>query len=134
MSMQKSRRILMASRATSASMEKKNIETPEETRTFDKGKMEVVKLATATIGRGTFEPGWKWSECVQPIAQTDSCQAEHTGYVLSGRMHVVMNDGAEMDIGPNDAVYIPPGYDAWIVGTEPSVALDFTGAAAYARK
>ena len=124
----------MASQAASGSMQKKNVSSPEETRPFDKGKMEVVKLPTATIGRGTFEPGWKWSECVKPIAQTDSCQAEHTGYCLSGRMHVVMTDGSEMDIGPNDAFYIPPGHDAWIVGNEACVALDFTGAAAYAKK
>lgn len=100
----------------------------------NKGKVEVVTLPTATIGRATFEPGWKWSECVKPIAQTESCQAEHTGYCLSGRMHVVMTDGSEMDIGPNDAFYIPPGHDAWIVGNEACVALDFTGAAAYAKK
>ena len=87
----------MASQAASGSMQKKNVSSPEETRPFDKGKMEVVKLPTATIGRGTFEPGWKWSECVKPIAQTESCQAEHTGYCLSGRMHVVMTDGSEMD-------------------------------------
>jgi uncharacterized cupin superfamily protein len=76
----------------------------------------------------------KWSGCIKPITQTDSCQAEHTGYCLSGRMHVVMTDGSEMDIGPNDAFYSPPGHDAWIVGNEACVALDFTGAAAYARK
>src|SRR2546422_2758779 len=108
------RRTLMASPTTSASMKKKNIGTPEETRPFDKGKMEVVKLPTATIGRATFEPGWKWSECIKPIAQTDSCQVEHTGYILSGRMHVVMNDGEEMEVDPHDAVHIPPGHDAWI--------------------
>ena len=123
----------MASQATSGSMQKNNVGTPEETRSFDRGKMEVVTLPTATIGRATFEPGWKWSECVKPIAQTESCQAEHTGYCLSGRMHVVMTDGSEMDIGPNDAFYIPPGHDAWIVGNEACVALDFTGAAAYAK-
>jgi mannose-6-phosphate isomerase-like protein (cupin superfamily) len=124
------RRTLMASQT----MGKRNIGTPEETRPFDRGKMEVVKLPTATIGRATFEPGWKWSECVKPIARTDSCQVEHTGYILSGRMHVVMNDGSEMEVGPNDAFYIPPGHDAWIVGNEACVALDFTGAAAYASK
>ena len=124
----------MASQATSGSMQKNNVGTPEETRSFDRGKMEVVTLPTATIGRATFEPGWKWSECVKPLAQTESCQAEHTGYCLSGRMHVVMTDGSEMDIGPNDAFYIPPGHDAWIVGNEACVALDFTGAAAYAKK
>src|SRR5918912_939085 len=102
------RRTLMASQATSGSMQKKNVGTPEETRPFDKGKIEVVKLPTATIGRGTFEPGWKWSECVKPIAQTESCQAEHTGYCLSGRMHVVMTDGSEMDIGQNDALHTQP--------------------------
>ena len=116
------------------SMEAKDLSSPDETRSFPKGKLEVVNFDGVTIGRGTFEPGWKWSECVKPIAGTDSCQAAHTGYVVSGRMHLVMDDGSETEVGPGSAIVIPPGHDAWIVGDEPCVFLDFTGAAQYAKQ
>src|SRR3954466_3470554 len=118
----------MASQATSGSMQKKNIGTPEETRPFDKGKMEVVKLPTASIGRGTFEPGWKWSECVKPIAGTDSCRVEHFGYVVSGRMAVQFDDGSRGEVGPGDCAHMPAGHDAWILGDEPCVFIDMMGA------
>ena len=76
---------------------------------------DVVNVGGMTIGRGTFEPGWKWSECVKPIAGTESCQAAHMGYMVAGRMKVVMDDGTETELGPGDAVAIPPGHDAWSV-------------------
>lgn len=117
-----------------ASMEKKSLDAPDETRPFAKGKMEVVNLSGATIGRAIFEPGWRWSECVKPIAGTDSCQAAHTGYVVSGRMRVRMDDGSEQEFGPHDALVIPPGHDAWTVGAEPAVVLDFSGAEQYATR
>jgi hypothetical protein len=120
--------------AKATAMEVKDLSSPDETRPFPKGKMEVVKLSGVTIGRGTFEPGWKWSECVKPIAGTDSCQVPHTGYMISGRMHVVMDDGSEEEFGPGSAVWIPPGHDAWIVGDEECVIVDFTGAAQYAKQ
>lgn len=116
------------------SMEGKDLNSPDETRPFPKGKMEVVKLGDVTIGRGTFEPGWKWSECVKPIAGTHSCQVAHTGYMISGRMHVVMDDGSEDEFGPGGAMVIPPGHDAWIVGDETCVLIDFTGATHYAKQ
>jgi ethanolamine utilization protein EutQ (cupin superfamily) len=115
-------------------MESQNFETPDETRTFDKGQLDVITLGTATVGRATFEPGWKWSECVKPIAGTDSCEAAHLGYVVSGRMHVVMDDGTSADAGPGDLVNIAPGHDAWILGEEPCVMLDFVGASNYAKR
>ncbi len=115
-------------------MENKDLNAPDETRLFPKGKIEVVNLGGVTVGRGTFEPGWKWSECVKPIAGTASCQAAHTGYVVSGRMKVVMDDGIEAEVGPGSAAVIPPGHDAWIVGDEPCVFIDFTGAAQYAKQ
>lgn len=115
-------------------MEGKNLNTPDETRPFPKGKLEVVHLNGTTIERGTFEPGWTWSECVKPIAGTPSCQSAHTGYVVSGRMKVVMDDGSEGEYGPGSAVVIPSGHDAWIVGDEVCVFIDFTGAAQYARQ
>ncbi len=117
-----------------AGMEAKDLSSPDETRPFPKGKLEVVNLGGVTIGRGTFEPGWKWSESVKPIAGTESCQAAHTGYVVSGRMKVVMDDGTEAECGPGTAVVIAPGHDAWIVGDEPCIFIDFTGAAQYAKQ
>jgi len=116
-----------------ATLEAKNLDTPDETRRFDKGKLDVVQLGSVSAGRAVFEPGWKWSECVKPIAKTESCQAPHTLYMIAGRMHVRMDDGTERELGPGDAAVVPPGHDAWIVGSEPCVAIDFTGVAEYAK-
>ena len=116
-----------------AKAEKKSLITPEETRTFPNGKLEVVNFEGWTIGKATFEPGWKWSTSVKPIAKTESCQAAHEIYVISGRMHVVMDDGTNIEVGPGDAVNIPPGHDAWTVGNEPCVSLDFSAARTYAK-
>ena len=110
-----------------AGFEVKNLSRPDETRPFAaKGRGEVVKVGGTTILRGTFEPGWKWSEHVKPIAKTDSCQTAHTGYVISGRMRIRMNDGSEGEVGPGDAVSIAPGHDAWTLGDAPCVMIDFT--------
>ena len=116
-----------------ADLEAKHVDTPDETRRFDKGKLEVVNVTDATIGRATLEPGWKWSESVKPIAGTESCQVLHTGYVVSGRLKVVMDDGTETEFGVGDAYRIAPGHDAWVVGHETYVGLDFTGSAEYAK-
>ena len=116
-----------------ARMQSKNLDSPDEVRSFEKGRMDVVTLGDVTVGRAVFEPGWKWSECVKPIAGTDSCQVAHVGYVVSGRMKVHMDDGAEREFGPGDAGTIPPGHDAWIEGDEPCVWLDFAGAEHYAK-
>jgi urease beta subunit len=117
-----------------ASLEIKKFDSPDETRPFvDKGKAEVVKLGGGTALRGTFEPGWRWSEHLKPIAGTDSCQSPHLLYVLSGRMKVAMNDGTEGDIGPGDAARIEPGHDAWVVGDEACVAVDFGPMESYAK-
>ncbi len=116
-------------------VEVKSFDSPDEVRPFEgKGQADVVNVAGRTVGRGTFEPGWKSSEWVQPIAGTASCQASHTGYMISGWMKVVMDDGAEAEFGPGSAVVIPPGHDAWIGGDEPAVFIDFTGAAQYAKQ
>jgi len=114
------------------SLESQSFDKPDETRTFDKGHMDLVTLGDVTIGRAVFEAGWKWSECVKPIAGTDSCEVAHTGYVLSGRLHVVMNDGTEGDAAPGDMFVIAPGHDAWTVGDEACVVLDIQGAPNYA--
>jgi quercetin dioxygenase-like cupin family protein len=108
-----------------AGLEARNLDSPDETRPFvAKGKMDVVKLGDVIVGRGVFEPGWRWSEHVKPIAKTDSCQGTHAGYVLSGRMKIVMDDGSEQEVGPGDGVFIAPGHDAWTVGDEPCVMVD----------
>ena len=114
-------------------IQKKSINSPDETRDFPKGKVKLVKLEGVTFGLATFEPGWKWSEHVKPIAKTESCQASHTAYQLSGKLHVKMDDGTELEFGPGDIGVIPPGHDAWVVGDEPVVALDITGMVNYAK-
>ncbi len=114
--------------------ESRSLSTPDETRTFDKGRLEVVEVNGQRVGRGTFEPGWKWSECVKPIAGTDSCQAEHFGYVVSGRMAVQFDDGSSVEVGPGDCAHLPAGHDAWILGDEPCVFIDMMGAANYAKR
>lgn len=115
-------------------VETKNIHKPDETRDFPHGKVELVKVAGFTFGLATFEPGWQWSKSIKPIAKTESCQASHTAYQISGRIHIRMDDGTEYDLGPGDVGIIPPGHDAWTVGNEPAVALDISGMADYAKK
>ncbi|MDQ2912800.1 MAG: cupin domain-containing protein [Chloroflexota bacterium] len=114
---------------------KKTLNKPDETRQFQgKGNMAVVTMGDATVGRGTFEPGWKWSTNVKPIAGTDSCQANHTAYVLSGRMIVKSDNGTQVEYGPGDVMIATAGHDGWAVGSEPSVLIDWTGVKAYAKK
>src|SRR4030095_8138772 len=115
-------------------LEVKNMGKPDEVRTLPKTRAEIVNVGEHTLGRGTFEPGWKWSDCVKPAVGTDSCQVHHVTYVISGRLHVKMNDGTEKELGPGDAGVIPPGHDAWVVGNEPCISLDFTGAKVYGLK
>jgi hypothetical protein len=118
-----------------AAAEVKNFDSPDETRPFEgKGKADVVELAGKTIGRAVFEPGWRWSENVKPIAGTDSCEVSHLGYCISGRMRVFMDDGSEGEVGPGDVFAIPPGHDAETVGDEPCVALDFGEFGDYAKR
>jgi hypothetical protein len=116
------------------SLRKKSLDSPDEVRSFDNGKVEIANLGEVVIGRATLEPGWSWEKCVKPIVKTDSCQAPHTQYVVSGRVKVVMDDGTEEEFGPGDAAVIPPGHNAWVVGNEPVIAVDFTGLKDYAKK
>lgn len=115
---------------------RKSLDSPEETRPFedDSGQLELVNTEEGVVGRATFRPGWKWSEHVKPIAGTDSCQAAHLGYFVSGRMRVVMDDGEEADYGPGDFASMAPGHDAWVVGDEPCVFIDWQGFADYAKR
>ncbi len=118
-----------------ANVELKSFDSPDEVRPFEgKGKADVVNVGGRTIGRGTFEPGWRWSENVKPIAGTDSCEVSHLGYCVSGRMVVHMNDGSEGEVGPGDAFAIPPGHDAEVVGDEPCILLDFGEFGDYAKR
>ncbi|MGI5131182.1 cupin domain-containing protein [Pseudonocardia sp. CA-107938] len=108
-----------------ASIETKSMDSPDETRTPDKTAVNVVHLGDASVARLTVQPGWRWSECIKPLVGTESCQATHLGYVVSGRMHIAAADGTEADLGPGDTYYIAPGHDAWVLGDEPAVALEF---------
>jgi hypothetical protein len=118
-----------------AQTEVKSFDSPDETRPFEgKGQAEVVEIGGRTVGRGTFEPGWRWSQNVKPIAQTDSCEVSHLGYVISGRMKVFMDDGSEGEVGPGDVFAIPPGHDAEVVGDEPCVMVDFGEFGDYAKR
>lgn len=112
---------------------KKNFDAPDETRPIAKGKVDIVNFDDLQPMRTTFEPGWRWSESIKPIAKTDSCQVLHLTYVVSGRMGVRMDDGSEVEFGPGDVGVIPPGHDAWVVGDEPVVGIDFRGGAIYAK-
>jgi hypothetical protein len=112
----------------------KSLNSPDEVRKFDKGKVELVNVAGVAVGRATFERGWKWSTCVKPIAKTKSCQAAHLGYQLSGTMTTRMDDGTERTSKAGDVLNIPPGHDAWVVGDEPVVVIDFQGMVDYAKQ
>lgn len=109
--------------------------SPDETRPFKngKGKLDVFILGDATVGRGQYEPGWRWSQHVKPNVGTPSCEATHTGYVLEGRMVVKMDNGSETEYGPGDFFCMPAGHDAWVVGDKRCVLLDFTGVARYVK-
>lgn len=106
---------------------------PDEVRTFEKGRMELVHTPAGDIGRMVLSPGWRWSEHVRPIAGTELCQAAHTGYQISGRIRIQLADGATFDAEPGQVVSVPPGHDAWVIGDEPAVMLDWAAATDYAR-
>jgi len=114
--------------------ETKRFEKPDEVRTFDKGKVELVNVGGLCIGKATFEPGWKWSTCVKPLVKTATCEAAHLGYILSGTLKTRMNDGTEILSRPGDVVNIPSGHDGWVEGDEKVVLLDFQGLKDYAKK
>ena len=103
----------------------KSFDEPDEVRTPAKTRVEVVRLGDTQAARFTMEPGWRWSECVKPVAGTDTCQARHVGVVVSGRMHVVQDDGSEAEAGPGGIYIIDPGHDAWVVGDETFTAYEF---------
>jgi mannose-6-phosphate isomerase-like protein (cupin superfamily) len=109
-----------------------NFDDPAEVRSFAKGKFELYRVGPTTLGRATYEPGWKWSEHVGPSTGETSCQVEHVGLVLSGRAVAKMDDGCEVVMRAGDFFYIPPGHDSWVVGEEPYVSLHILGSEQYA--
>lgn len=115
-----------------ATAEHKDLNAPDETRTFEKGKLDLLNIGGGQVGRLTLEPGWRWSQHVKPIAGTEWCEAPHFQYHLTGRLHVVMADGTELDANPGDVTALPSGHDAWVVGDEPVVVVDWCGASHYA--
>ena len=117
---------------TMTKAEAKTFDKPDTVRTFPKGRLELVTVGGATIGRAIFEPGWRWSTSVMPIAKTKSCEAPHFQYHVAGVLHVKMDDGSEFDLKPGDVSLLPSGHDAWTVGKEAAVVVDFQGMVDYA--
>ena len=99
-----------------ASIERKTVDRPDESRTPEKTRVDVVQLGDATVARMTLQPGWSWADCIKPVVGTESCQAAHLGFLVSGRIHIKADDGAEVDLGPVDAYRLEPGHHAWVVG------------------
>jgi len=111
----------------------KDFRKPDEVREFPKGRLELIKIGGATVGRAVFEPGWKWSTSVQPIVKSTSCEAPHFQYHVSGVLRIRMDDGSEFDCRPGDVSLLPSGHDAWVVGKEPAVVVDCQGMIDYAK-
>ncbi len=124
----------MTSGMSVSRFEAKSHDTPDEVRAPNKTRVEVVRLPGFTLGRFNLQPGWRWSECVKPVAGTDTCQLAHVGHVVSGRLKVRMNDGAEKTIAPGMSYTIPPGHDAWVEGGEPFVCIEVMSAEEYAKQ
>ena len=118
-----------------AGAESRSFDSPDEVRTPDKSKVESVSLDTGKVGRATFQPGWRWSECIKPVVGGDKCQVDHLGVMVSGQLRVAHDDGSEADLGPGSVYHIKPGHDAWVVGDEPAVMYEFNSqaAASYAK-
>ncbi len=115
------------------SMQKKSLKRPDEVRTLPKTRIEVVQFGELSLMKVTFEPGWRWSECVKPMVGTESCEVPHFNYCISGRMIVRADDGTEQEVGPEDVQLLRPGHDAWVIGNEPYIGLDFQGGHLYGK-
>jgi hypothetical protein len=113
--------------------QQKTFAAADEVRKFERGQLELLKIGESEIGRLTLQPGWRWSEHVKPIAGTDLCEAPHFQYHVQGTLHIVMGDGTEFEAGPGDVTALPQGHDAWVVGDEPVVVVDWWGASNYAK-
>jgi len=113
--------------------EHKDFGNPDEVRSFPKGRLELINVDGGAVGRLVLEPGWRWSEDVKPIAGTEWCEAPHFQYHVSGVLHLIMSDGTEFDARPGEVTSLPAGHDAYVVGDEPVVIVDWYGASAYAK-
>jgi hypothetical protein len=113
--------------------ERKDFNASDETRTFEKGKVDLINIGGGVVGRLTLEPGWRWSLHVKPVAKTEWCEAPHFQYHLTGRLGIKMQDGTELEAGPGEVTALPQGHDAWVVGNEPVVLIDWHGASNYAK-
>jgi len=111
----------------------KGFDQPEERREFDNGRVDLVKIAGNNVGRIHLDPGWKWSDAVKPLVNTQTCEVAHVGYAISGQLHVVMADGSEFEINGGEAYEIAPGHDAWVEGGQPYEAVEFESLAEYAK-
>ena len=111
----------------------KSFEAPDEVREFPKGRLELIKIGGAMVGRAILEPGWRWASSVKPIVKTKSCQAPHFQYHISGVLKVRMDDGTEFECRPGDVSFLPSGHDAWVVGDQPVIIVDFQGMVDYAK-
>src|SRR5262249_25344109 len=123
----------MATAPTVRTLQTKSHDKPDELRSPDKTRVEVVRLEGFTIGRFTFQPGWRWSQCIKPVVKTETCQNAHVGYAVSGRIPIKMSDGSQTTIVPGMSFTIPPGHDAWVEGNEPFVSIEVMSAEQYAR-
>lgn len=112
---------------------RKRLDHPDEVRSFTNGRVEIFEIGDNIVGRTVYEPGWRWSVDVKPIAGTDLCMYHHLGYCLTGILHVVLEDGTSLEIGPEEAFEIPPAHDAWVIGDEPWITVDFAGMRSFAR-
>ena len=113
--------------------EHKSFVRADEVRDFPNGKAEILRIGGAQIGRLVLQPGWRWSKDVKPFAKTASCEAPHFQYHVSGKLGIKMDDGKEIVAGPGDVTSLPRGHDAWVVGSEPVVVVDWFGASQYAK-
>jgi hypothetical protein len=123
----------MTQTQTGAQAEQKAFRAPDETRTFERGKVDLLNIGGGTVGQLTLQPGWRWSQHVKPIANTEYCEAPHFQYHVAGILRIRMTDGTEFDARPGDVTALPSGHDAWVVGDEPVVVVDFYGASNYAQ-
>ena len=123
----------MSTPVTVTTFESKSHDKPDELRTPDKTRVEVVRLEGFTMGRFIMQPGWRWSGCIKPVVKTESCQNSHVGYAVAGHLVVVAADGTKKRIGPGESYTIPPGHDAWVDGDEPFICIEVMSAEQFAR-
>jgi quercetin dioxygenase-like cupin family protein len=124
----------MANRVAVTQFETKSHSSPNEVRTPDKTRVEIVRLEGFAIGRFTLEPGWRWSQCVKPVVKTEACQLSHVGCAVSGHLTVRLKDGTVKTISAGESYTVPPGHDAWVEGKERYIGIEVMSAEQYAKR